>query len=57
MFLTSEEIGVLLIALQEKYGTGYSNAEERGVNIGKLQAKLSIMELVASSENTKSSMV
>ena len=48
MQLTSEEIGVILQALQEKFGFGYSNAVERGVVIGRLQAKLSIMAEVAS---------
>jgi hypothetical protein len=47
MHLTSKEIGVILKSLQEKYGFGYSNAEEDGVKIGQLQAKLSIMAEVA----------
>jgi hypothetical protein len=50
MHLTSKEIGVILQSLQEKYGFGYSNAEENGVKIGQLQAKLSVMaEFAASS--------
>jgi hypothetical protein len=47
MPLTSAEIGVILKSLQEKYGFGYSNAEENGVKIGQLQAKLSVMAEVA----------
>ena len=47
MVLTSKEIGVILKILQEKYGLGYSDAEEDGVRVGTLQAKLSIMAEVA----------
>jgi len=47
MHLTSAEISVILRSLQEKYGHGYSDAEENGVKIGQLQAKLSIMGEVA----------
>lgn len=43
MHLTSQEIGVILKALPEKYGFGYSDAEEYGVKVGQLQAKLSVM--------------
>lgn len=41
--LTADEIYILLEALQHKYGQGYSKEE----NVGKLQAKLSIMGEVA----------
>ena len=47
MVLTSKEIGIILKSLQEKYGFGYSNAEEDGVKVGQLQAKLSVMAEVA----------
>jgi len=47
--LTSEEIGLILNLLQEKFGHGYSSAEEGNVKIGQLQAKLSIMAEVAAS--------
>ena len=38
MALTKEEIQILLAALSEKYGFGYSDVE----GVGALQAKLSI---------------
>jgi hypothetical protein len=46
--LTSEEISVILLALQDKYGFGYtSDAKEGNVKIGQLKAKLSVMAEVA----------
>lgn len=41
--LTTEEIALILDTLAEKYGRGYSQVKE----VGKLQAKLSIMAEVA----------
>jgi len=41
--LSSKEIQFILSLISEKYGFGYSNAEERDVKVGQLQAKLSIM--------------
>ena len=40
--LTAEEIRIILNALAEKYGPGYADGD-----VGKLQAKLSIMLQVA----------
>jgi len=45
--LTAKEIQIILEALREKYGPGYSDNQE----IGKLQAKLSIpMEMMSKKE-------
>jgi hypothetical protein len=41
--LTTNEIALILDALAEKYGRGYSQVKE----VGQLQAKLSIMSEVA----------
>ena len=50
---TSEELGVMMEALQAKYGFGYSDAVERGVKIGALQAKLSVMAEMAAKRSTR----
>ncbi|MCK9558545.1 MAG: hypothetical protein M0R50_10965 [Candidatus Cloacimonetes bacterium] len=53
MLLTSEEISVILLALQDKYGFGYnSDTKEGDVKIGQLKAKLSIMGEMASKTKT-----
>ena len=50
--LTSEEIMFILNLIEQKYGFGYSDAEERGVKVGALQAKLSIMmEVIQKARN------
>jgi len=46
--LNAKEIYATLAVLEARYGFGYSNVEEYGIEIGKLQAKLSIMAQVAS---------
>jgi len=45
--LTSKEIMIILSLMKEKYGFGYSAAEEGEIKVGALQAKLSIMLEVA----------
>jgi hypothetical protein len=45
--LTAKEISVILQALENKYGLGYSTKEDFGVKIGALQAKLSLMAELA----------
>ena len=52
--LTSKEIHFILGLMQEKYGFGYSDAEEDGIKVGQLQAKLSIMmEAAGNSERLR----
>ena len=43
MMLTSKEIMFILNLMKDKYGFGYSDAEEGEIKVGALQAKLSIM--------------
>jgi len=41
--LTSREIRFILNLMQEKYGFGYSDAVENEIQVGSLQAKLSVL--------------